>query len=84
MRTSYKVVSPARTTPKRNLFRIGFVVCSTDKTAPADFDNDGWPDIFVACDSIPHVSRTAAESSRHLSMHCFGVNGSGYCSCSIT
>src|SRR5437899_7789015 len=20
---------------------------------PADFDNDGWPDIYVACDSVP-------------------------------
>ncbi|HEY3131261.1 MAG TPA: CRTAC1 family protein [Acidobacteriota bacterium] len=21
----------------------------------ADFDNDGWPDIYVACDSTPHI-----------------------------
>ena len=30
----------------------------------ADFDNDGWPDIYVACDSTP--SPAAQQSRRHL------------------
>lgn len=34
----------------------------------ADFDEDGWPDIFVACDSTPSLSRRRAPTPTSMSL----------------
>ena len=40
-------------TEKSGVAKTGAYYCFTALTA--DFDNDGWPDVFVACDSTPSL-----------------------------
>src|SRR2546426_9107837 len=67
---------PPRSTlfPYTTLFRsvhiTGAKSCYGFTALVSDFDNDGWPDIYVSCDSTPNFYYRSEEHTSELQSPC--------------